>query len=267
MTDDRITLACSVWEGKPDAEPIVCIPGLGSARHVYLPLISALPASVPVISFDPRGIGESDVPDAQYGMERLARDVLTVINEIVDGPVTVFGASMGGMVAQHVALTDMAQHVQHLILVATTPGGKHATLPAQWAFDRLMGKGARDPGDAYRIACTVLYSEEFQLRASGFIEREVAYRGTHPVPGRTFLSQRQAIAEHDTYSDLPGIRIPTLVLHGRDDVVQPYVNGKLIAQLIPDAIYEEFPHAGHLIFHEDPQGVARSILAFVAQYP
>ncbi len=266
-TDDGIFLACSVWDGEAGIEPIVCIPGLGSARHVYLPLIAALPASVPVISFDPRGVGESDVPDAGYSMARLARDVHAVIAELADRTVTVFGASMGGMVAQHVALSDAAQRVSHLILVATTPGGSHATPPVQWAFDRLMGKGARDPGDAYRIACTVLYSEEFQIRGEAFIAGEVAYRGKHPVPGRTFLAQRHAIAEHDTYNELPSIHIPTLVLHGMDDVVQPAVNGALLARLIPQAVFEEFPHAGHLVFHEDPEGVARSISAFMAQYP
>lgn len=266
-TDDGIALACSVWEGDPGVEPLICIPGLGSARHVYHPLVAALPASIPVISFDPRGVGESEVPTAPYGMDRLARDVHAVIRELAAGNVTVFGASMGGMVAQHVALTDTCDRVKHLILVATTPGGPHATPPVQWAFDRLMGKGARDPGDAYRIACTVLYSENFQIREERFIASEVAYRSAHPVPGRTFLAQRHAIAEHDTYSDLPSIRIPTLVLHGMDDVVQPAVNGELLAHRIPNALLEEFPHAGHLVFHEDPEGVARSILGFVAQYP
>ncbi|HYA00203.1 MAG TPA: alpha/beta fold hydrolase [Candidatus Binatia bacterium] len=259
ITDDQVRLAVTV-EGSGEA--LVMIPGLGSTRHVYAPVVPALRRRHRVIVYDPRGVGESDAPPGPYPMPRLAADCVAAAAAAGAERFHLFGASMGGLTAQHVAVLHPAR-VGRLLLAATGPGRHSAVPAAPEAMAALLGRGARTPGDAYRLACTVLYSARFQRERPEFIEAEVRHRAAHPVPGRVFMAQLRASRSADISARLAEIAGPTLVIHGSEDLLVPLANAEILVKLIRGARRYWFDGCGHLFFHEDPGLAAQVILSFL----
>ena len=258
-TGDGISLAVTV---RGEGPPLVLIPGLGSSRHVYEPLLDGLAARHRVIVYDPRGIGGSDVAPPPYTMERLAQDCVDVARAAGAERFSLFGASMGGMVAQHVAVMH-GDSLDRLLLAATGPGRYGPAQPSAEANAALLGRGARTPEEAYRLACTVLYSARFRREHPEFIDAEVAFRAAHPVAPNVFSAQLRASRGADISAQLGGISVATLVLHGTDDLLMPVENARLLARSIPGAAHYFFEGAGHLFFHEEPRRTVDVLLSFL----
>ena len=257
-TADGITLAATAHGQGP---ALLMIPGLGSARRVYAPVVPLLAEHHRVIVFDTRGVGDSDITDGPYTMQQLAEDAVCVLDAAGEDSAVVFGASMGGMVAQWVGI-DHAARVDKLILACTSPGRSHAVRADPEATRALLGKGATTPADAYRIATSVLYTPAFRESHRDFVESEIAERGRHPVRARAFSAQYAAVREHDSWDRLPELRMPVLVLHGTEDEVMPPGNGEVLAERIPGAQLVLLDGLGHMFWHEDPQRAAEAILDF-----
>jgi len=256
---DGITLAATAHGQGP---ALLMIPGLGASRSVYAPIVPLLAERHRVIVFDPRGVGDSEITDGPYTMAQLANDAACVLDAAAEQSAAVLGASMGGMVAQQMAV-DHPERVDRLILACTGPGTPHAVPADREATRALLGKGAKTPEEAYRIATTVLYTPRFQQEHRDFVERQIRERGRRPVRARAFSAQYEAVRHHDVWDRLPELRMPVLVLHGGADVVMPPGNGEALAQRIPTARLVLLDGLGHLFFHEDPERAAREILTFL----
>lgn len=113
------------------------------------------------------------------------------------------------------------------------------------------------------MACTVMYAPDFRRRHGDFIEEQIRLRASRPVDPRVFRAQWEAVRRHDTCARLGEISVPTLVLHGSDDLVVPVGNGMVLAATIPGARLQIFEGGGHLFFHEAPRRTAEVILAFL----
>jgi pimeloyl-ACP methyl ester carboxylesterase len=259
VTDDGVRLGLSV---QGDGEPLLMIPGLGATRRVYEQIVPMLARRHRVIVYDPRGVGSSDVPAGPYSMSRLAADCVAVAAACGAQDFQLFGASMGGLTAQHVAVLHPGR-VTRLVLAATGPGRHTAVPAAPEAMAALLGRGARTPAEAYRMACTVLYSPRFQHDHPEFIEAEVAHRAAHPITGRAFTAQFRASRDADVGGRLSDIGVPALVLHGTEDVLVPLANAEALTRLIPGARRYWFDGRGHLFFHEDPDHTAEVVLSFL----
>ncbi|MGA7987015.1 MAG: alpha/beta fold hydrolase [Candidatus Dormiibacterota bacterium] len=258
-TGDGVMLAVF---GAGDGDPLLLIPGLGARSAVFEPVVDDLARRYRVITFDPRGIGDSE-GGGVISLPNMARDAIAVLESAGVGAAAVFGASMGGLVAQHVVV-DHPARVSRLILAATAPGGDNGVdaEPAHQAA--LLGKGARTPEAAYRLACTVLYSPRFQRSHPEFIEAQIRDRAEHPARPRVFSAQYRAMwLPDDSFDRLPGVTVPTLVLHGTDDVVTPFENARILASQIPGALLRPFDECGHLFFHERPAETARVVNEFL----
>lgn len=257
---DGARLAVTV-EG--DGPPLLLIPGLGATRVVFRPLMALLAAHFRVAVYDQRGIGASQVTAGPYTTAQLAGDGAAVLDAVPIDRATVLGASFGGLVAQAVAV-GYPERTAALVLAATGPGPAHlAEEPDPAAVAALLGKGARSPEEAYRIACTVLYSPRFQEAHPEFIDQQVRDRATRPIDGRAFRAQLAASTAHDVWDRLPSITVPTLVVHGSEDAVMPLANARLLAERIPGATMVVFDGAGHLFFHEEPERTAAVLEEFV----
>jgi pimeloyl-ACP methyl ester carboxylesterase len=260
VTDDGVRLAFTV---RGEGESLLMIPGLGATRRIYAPIIPALARRHRVVVYDPRGVGDSDVPVGPYPMSRLAADCVAVASASGAPGFQLFGASMGGLTAEHVAVLHPGR-VTRLVLAATGPG-RHAAIPAPpEATAALLGRGAATPALAYRLACTVLYSPRFQRDHPEFIDDEVAHRASHPIPGRVFTAQYRSSRDADVSRRLGEVAVPTLVLHGTEDVLVPLANAETLTKLIPGARRYWFDGCGHLFFHEAPGLTAEVILSFLA---
>ncbi|HEY8754755.1 MAG TPA: alpha/beta fold hydrolase [Candidatus Dormibacteraeota bacterium] len=241
---------------------LLLIPGLGTTRVVFDPLMGLLTPHFRVAVYDQRGIGASQLTPGPYTTEQLGDDAAAVLDGVASPRAAVLGASFGGMVAQQLAIRH-PHRVAALLLAATGPGAGHlARDPDPAATAALLGKGARTPEQAYRMACTVLYSQRFQEEHPDFIEQQVRDRARHPVAARAFQAQLAASQAHDVWEKLPSVAAPTLVLHGSEDVVMPLANAELLCERIPGAVLAVFEGAGHLFFHEQPERTADALTAF-----
>jgi len=255
---DGISLAATAHGQGP---ALLMIPGLGATRRVYAPLVPLLAEHHRVVVFDPRGVGDSEITDGPYSMAQLADDAVCVLDAADEQSAIVFGASMGGMVAQHVGL-DHPERAARLILACTGPGAPHAVPAEREATRALLGRGATTPADAYRLATTVLYTPAFQQSHRDLVEREITERGRHPVRARAFSAQYEAVRQHDTWDRLPELRMPVLLLHGSEDRVMPPGNSEVLASRIAGARLVILDGLGHLFWHEDPERSAGAILDF-----
>jgi 3-oxoadipate enol-lactonase len=254
-TSDGVNLAVFV---AGDGDPLLLIPGLGARSSVFDPIIADLARDHRVITFDPRGLGESG-GGGDVTLPNMALDAVAVLDAAGVSAAAVFGASMGGLIAQHVA-TDHPDRLDHLILAATAPGGDHGVDPRPEDQAALLGRGARTPEQAYRMACTVLYSQPFQRTHPEFIEAQVRERSRNPVRPRVFSAQFNAMSQpDDSFERLAQVTTPTLVLHGTEDVVTPFENARILARQIPGAVLRPFEGCGHLFFHERPAETARVV--------
>jgi 3-oxoadipate enol-lactonase len=261
---DGIGLAVTV--SGTEGPPLLMIPGLGAVRRVYAPIVRLLAQRLRVAVMDPRGTGETAASPGPYSMTQLAADAVAVLDELGWERAAVFGASMGGMVAQWVAI-DHPTRVWRLVLACTGPGKGHGVPAERDATRALMGKGATSPEDAYRLATSVLYEPGWAAGHREAVEAEIAYRGRNPVRAQVFSAQYEAVRGHDSWDRLPSITAPTLVVHGTADAVMPVGNGRLIAERIPGARWLPLAGRGHLFWHEDPEASAAAIGDFVLGRP
>jgi pimeloyl-ACP methyl ester carboxylesterase len=242
--------------------PLLLIPGFGATTHVYFAQIAALSDRFRIIAFDPRGAGRSDVPDDGFTMEAFADDCAAVLDAAGVGSAHVFGASFGGMVAQHLALRH-AGRVERLALGCTTAGGTRHVLPAPERMATFLAAAEMaDPVAAVRSTYPLHYSDAYAAERDGEItERALATAHLRSTPkGRA--GQVAAVSGHDTYDRLPELRAPALVLHGDDDGVVPVANGKVLAERIPGARLKLYAGARHIFFVERATEVNRDLAEF-----
>jgi pimeloyl-ACP methyl ester carboxylesterase len=238
---------------------VVLVQGLGLSSTFWfdLPRRLTVEGAGPcrVIVVDNRGVGRSDRPWGPYRMGQLADDVAAVLDAAGVARAFVVGISLGGMIAQHVALRH-AGRVAGLGLLATTPGLPHGVLPAPvtlWALLRLPL--ARDP----RMVARILLSRKHLPQARQLLAKWPAAMRAEPIAPHVFFAQFAAAAGHMAALRLGSIRCPTVVVAGAEDEVIPPENSRVLARRIPGAVLEMLPDVGHAIPAVDDQVLVRTV--------
>ena len=240
-----------------DGPPLLLMMGLGYARWGWGPLTPLLAKRFRVVSYDNRGIGESDVPPGPYTTLDLAADAVAVLDAVGIDRAHVVATSLGGMAAQELALR-FPERVDRLVLACTTPGGNQAyPMPAQTVA--LMH-------DAPTLAPEVAMRRfvENALATDELVDEITRLRLENPPDPGGWQAQAAASLTHETLDRLAEISAPTLVLHGTKDNVVDARNSELIAERIPNARLELIEGAGHLFFWEQPERTATLIEVFLA---
>jgi 3-oxoadipate enol-lactonase len=172
----------------------------------------------------------------------------------------VFGISMGGMIAQELAL-EFPQRVRSLMLGCTAAGGPTAIRAEPEVTELLMNRGAMTPEQAAVAAIPYVYDRN---TARDRIEEDLAIRrGWFPKP-EGYVAQLQGILGWESYSRLPQLNVRTLVIHGETDRLVPLANGELIAGRIPGAKLVRLPHASHIFPTDQTAAANGAILEFLA---
>ena len=241
---------------------VVLAHGLGYARWGWEPVAGPLAEDFSVVLFDNRGIGESEVPAGPYTARAMAEDLIAVLDAAGCPHAHVVGTSLGGMVAQEVALA-WPERVDRLVLACTTPGGAGA-FPLPEATVRLMMEAPSMPAEqALRRFVENALAPETSVRRPELVEHIVARRLESPPDRNGWQSQAAAGTTFDAFDRLGDIRAPTLVLHGTADRVVDPRNAQVLAERISGARLELLPGAGHLFFWEQPQWFLRLVREFL----
>jgi 3-oxoadipate enol-lactonase len=242
-----------------EGEPLLLIQGM-SATHLAWgrPFLDELERSFDTIVFDNRGMGLSGQAELPFTIADLAADTAALLDALGLETVHVVGISMGGMIAQELALAH-PERIRSLTIGASYCGGPEGTLMAPEDLQMLGTAYASGVAEqVFRAMWEINLSPDFRAddsRFAAFTEMGSAL----PAPQPVVLQQMQACAAHDTHQRLAQIGLPTLVIHGDVDRLLRYPNGQQIAAAIPGARLETLEGVGHMFWWEQPQRSAELI--------
>jgi pimeloyl-ACP methyl ester carboxylesterase len=243
--------------------PLVLIQGLGVGRWGWEPVVDRLARQFRVITIDNRGIGASDAPVGSYSTRAMAGDVVAVLDDAGVESASVVGTSLGGMVAQELALTH-PERVERLVLVATIPGGRlTAPMPLKTAYLLTWAPLMRSEQRLRGFVEHNLGPETLRRRAK-VVRRLMALKRAHPQPEPAWRAQATAGVLFDPLGRQRRITQPTLILQGTADQVVNPVNAELLADLIPDTCLRYVEGAGHLICWDEPRRFVRLVSGFLS---
>lgn len=207
-------------------QPLVLVGGLGLDVSECGQLVDALATRYRVLAFDNRGAGRTDKPDEPYSVRQMARDTTGLMRALGIERAHVVGMSLGGRIALDLALAYPGR-VRSLILVSTS-----ARVERRWTIGLL-----------------------------GLVS--LFFRGRYPQPRYAFRRQREASAQYDRTAELPDLRVPTLVVHGRRDHIVPYRLAEDMAAGIPGARLE-LVDSGHIYPLTRSARFAEQVAAFTS---
>jgi len=252
----------SLWWDETGAgdPPLLLIQGLGYTADMWHRVLPALAAKRRVVVFDNRGVGRSSVPDEQWTVEQMADDAIAVLDAAGGDAAHVFGVSMGGLIAQEVALRH-PDRVAKLVLGCTHPGGREAARMDPAAAAMLMDREPKSAREAIEASLPFIYSPTTSSEA---IDADVQVRLRFPLRAKAYWGQLDAMRGHPgTHDRLGDIKAPTLVLHGdADRLVQP-ANATLLVDAIPGAKLVWLPGASHVFWTDQPDRTVDEVNTFL----
>ena len=248
----------------PAAPPLLLIQGMSGTMHTWGDeFLSRLGAGVDLLLFHNRGVKESSRVTEQFTIRDLAADTAGLLGALGIPRAHVLGVSMGGMVAQELAL-GWPELLGTVTIGCSFPGGPGAAVMTSEAAARLF-QNEGGPEDIIRASWEINLGQQYRARdvdGSRFAAfREAVLR--RPVAGAVIVMQAAALASNETQSRLGAIATPTLVVHGTDDRMLPHVNSEIIAARIPGARLELWEDVGHLWWWEEPERAAELVLDHV----
>lgn len=251
--------------GAPEAEPVVLIMGWGGDHTAWAFQMPALAPAFRVIAPDNRGAGQTEQPDSPYSIAGMADDVAALLDHLGVARAHVAGASMGGMIAQELALRHPGR-VRTLQL--------HCTLARPDAYgthlvETLLRVRAREDREEWaRAMLPWIICRKTARERPDFVQLMLqrALDNPHPTTLIGLRRQAEAIGQHDTLERLASLRVPTLVTVGSDDILVPPAFSREIHARIPRADFALIPDAGHVHFLEQPQAFNDAMLGFLAKH-
>jgi pimeloyl-ACP methyl ester carboxylesterase len=265
-------------------EPLLLIQGLGYSSWMWFKQIPDFSREYKVIVFDNRGVGDSDKPDIEYTIEKMADDATGLLKAVGIKSAHVLGASMGGFIAQQMAI-NYPDMVKSLALVSTSFSGRDvmhvgasslfSTFAGFWGCIPAMldfsGKGnapivnsfGLTPEKKIRYGLSLALSPEYLNSHMEEIDRIVEWRLAHPQPLYAWKRQLMAGMKFDASDSVCQIMAPTLVVTGSADKVVPPESSKRLAEKIPNSRLVEIQGTGHLPFIETADDFNQLVLGFL----
>jgi pimeloyl-ACP methyl ester carboxylesterase len=244
-------------------DPVILIGGYTMVKESWGLQVPELAKRFSVITFDNRGVGETTIPSSSFTIADMAADTVGLMDALGIHSPHVFGVSMGGLIAQILAL-DYPDRVKKIALGCTTHGGRHAIQPEKEVMELLAKAG--DPAipakEAIRIRVPIIFSERFIQEEPEKLEEFVRLSLKYwPTPEGS-AGQMGALSVFNVKRRLGEISCPVLVITGSEDRMMPPENARLLAEGIPGARLHMVEAAGHDFFHEKPEEVNRVLIDF-----
>jgi len=215
-----------------------------------------------VIVFDNIGAGRSSKPNRPYTIEEMADHAAAVLDAAGVTRAGVAGLSMGGMIAQKLALRH-PDRVHRLVLGCTHCGGSKRIPPNPNVIQQFTNNKGLSPEEIIDKNLTLLVTPQFLRSGSGALKRYKERLLKAPIqPDYALKRQLDAISGFDACERIGNIQVPTLILTAEHDMLVPPENGRLLSIHIPDAVEKSFAGAGHLIYLECAQDFQETVMKF-----
>ncbi len=244
--------------------PLILIGGYSLTKESWLPLISQLADHFQVITFDNRGIGETESNKKEFSIADMATDAVTLMDGLGIDKAHVFGISMGGLIAQNICL-DYPERVLKTVLGCTTHGGREA-IPGDRAAMKSLADAA-DPAiaraDSLEASLPFFFSKSFRENNSTEVDDFIKQSLTMNTPKEGLKGQMGALSVYNSKPRLAEIDLQVLILTGDEDVLIPAENSQLLQAAIPAAELTIVKGAGHLFYLEQPEFVGSNLVKFL----
>ncbi|GAC1341270.1 MAG: 3-oxoadipate enol-lactonase [Myxococcales bacterium] len=250
-----------------EAPAVLWLQGLNAPAAAWAVQLAHFGRRVRSIAPDSRGVGKSDAPAGPYTTAGLADDALAVLDAHGVGRAHLVGLSLGGAVAQELALRAPAR-VKSLALLGSfaTQAPRSAALLRAWRA--LYPLAAQSPAlrEAWELQSYAwLFTDRF-WRGESNVRAALRFAATQPLQAPAgFLGQIDAALAHDARARLPALRVPALVIHGALDQLSPLAAGEELAALIPGAELLVVGDAGHAVNLEGQRAVNDALRALWAR--
>jgi 3-oxoadipate enol-lactonase len=243
-------------------EPLVMIRGISSNVDHWYEQVPVLSQKYQLLLFDNRAIARSSDPGGSFSTRDMAADTVGLMEAVGIKKAHVLGYSMGGMIAQEIALA-YPEKVNGLILVATDCGIS-LRIKAKPEFSRLFSEMIRlGTNEAKKAAAGCLFAKQTLDTRPDIIQRYTEVSLRFPASQKTLGRQWAAITQHDACNRLAKISSPTLVITGSEDELIPPQNAKVMAQRIPVAQMISIDGGGHLFLIEQPEAFNEAVIGFL----
>jgi 3-oxoadipate enol-lactonase len=245
--------------------PLILISGLGSTRLDWWKQIRPFAEEFRVINPDNCDAGDSSLGTGPYTIADMADDIAGVIHNLQLGRTHIVGLSMGGMIAQELAIRH-PELVDKLVLVGTTAGGPSNVNAKPEVTALLMRDAGEDIETRVRRTLAVISGEGYMANHPEDLDQIVKFALAKPMSLESYQRQLGACIVHiskGTADRLGNIAAPTLVVHGDYDPLIPYPNGQFLAEHINGARLITFPGVGHISMIESPERFNREVIEFL----
>lgn len=262
MERARINGVELAYELRGDGAPLVMIHGAQGDQTMFAGLAPTLATSFRVLTFDQRGSGLSEKPDMDYSIAMLADDTAALMDHLGLSPAHVIGVSMGGMIAQELALRH-PRKVRALVLGCTTAGGPKEIRAEGNALAAAYSTAPMSAEERGAALARAAFSKGYLERHPEIIPAMIEARRQRPIDPIALGHRMKALHEHDTYDRLPKINCPTLIITGKDDALIAWENSRILAERIPGSTLVLLEPAGHCFWLEQPDQSRAAILRFL----
>lgn len=252
------------YEVYGNGEPLLLIPGFAGGAWLWSRQVGPLAAKFRVITFDPRGIGQSSFGSQPLTIRLLADDLSALLRELRIHRAHILGASFGGFVGQEFALA-YPDSTRTLSLCCTSFGGPNHVAPSMEILMALASTSEFNEEDRIRRSLSMGFSADFVRDQADQIEEIVKLRLANNVMEEAYRSQLMAAVAFNAESRVGAIKAPTLVLTGDADVVVPIQNSRNLAAKIPGAELQSIAGGSHLFFIEQADEFNRVLLEFLSK--
>src|SRR5437899_8145802 len=243
--------------------PVMFVSGLAGFASFWQDQVAAFAKNFDVITHDHRGIGQSDLTRSGFTVDRMAADVLGLMDALEIERAHIVGHSTGGAIAQILAIEHPKRLASVVLSASWTKPDAYFRRLFNFRKDILLRLGP----SAYVQANTMyLYPSWFVARNNERLRQlEAQHLAVFP-PTEIAASRIDAILAFDRTEQLSRIKTPTLVVGAEDDIITPAYFSEELARLIPAAEVKLFPRGGHFLVHVRAREFANAVLPFLASH-
>lgn len=249
------------YETYGQGTPLVLIMGLRRNLTWWYRQIPELSRHFHVVAFDNRGAGRSDKPAMDYSIRLFADDTAGLMETLGIQNAHILGVSMGGYIAQELALHH-PDKVRSLLLGCTSCGGTRTAVMSEERLKKFTANEGLTPEEILRKDMDIYFSDGFIQDHPDEVQELIEISLRHYQPADAFFRQFAACRHHDTADRLSRIKVPVLIAAGDDDPLVPSVNSTILKELIPGAELCFFPECRHCFFIEAAEPFNRKAIQF-----
>jgi 3-oxoadipate enol-lactonase len=250
------------YEVHGEGEPLLCVMGLAANTLAWALQVKPFAERHRTVIFDNRDVGQSSMADGPYEVADFAADTLALADGLELDSFHLLGVSMGGAIAQEMALAA-PERVRTLTLAVTFAGGGRwgHKLSEVWGARRQLMTREQHVDELMLLTLSRDFFENDEM--TGYV-RQMMLADPNPQPPEAFARQLHASSHHDTVDRLSSLSMPVHVIGAGHDILVPVWESERIAELIPEAKLTVLEGAPHGVQLERAEEFNRTVLDFIA---